>query len=243
MKTIAVASVFLWGACLISFAQSGEKSVTWDDPAGDVQPSRGAPTRPVLDIVNLRAEGRDGFIHLTAKIKGNFKDFFDWADAKSNKWGGVLVEYYLDTDNNKQTGGSPMWAEKATRPLGGYEFKAGVALGYRFKEKKSGQESAAGGKIGLDTTKHEILGPSVTYTLGKLKPEGAADPIRRDPKDPTKTFAQLSTMGTDSVEIRIPYSLLGIKEGDIVRICFDEVGQGPNSAEGFSEDKQLTVAK
>jgi hypothetical protein len=205
----------------------GDRSASWNDPAGDVRKRtfiapKGAykVELPALDIVEAKATGKDGHIVLTTKIAGTFSEFFDFTDPGGLKHGGFLAEYFIDTDNDPATGAMPSEHQR-----GGYDVGVRVMLGYQTNKGRL----AGGGNVNTNT--NEIISNYATFSPRAMN---------KDLKTSTWLVTDDRTnLGTDSVEIRIPYEWFGLKPGDTVRLCFKEGYQ--STVLGFSEDMTLKL--
>ncbi len=218
-----------------------DKAALWADPAGDAAAFAGMPERPVLDIVGIRAEGRDGSLHLTTRVRDGLEGFFAYTDRKGNKYGDVLVEFFIDSDNDPATGGSPMWRDEADRRLEGYDYSAYVALGFHYFDRATGSGRLVSGSEVLDTSVADVTGGLATFSLWRVLGEFSRQGVLSEPGRMDSTFEDFTILGYDSVEIRIPYPLLGVKKGDTIRLCYKEVAQSSASAEGISDDRYLVL--
>jgi hypothetical protein len=217
-------------------------AATWEDAAGDVKPFSNKPNLPRLDLVGASAVSRGSDLVLMVTTKaGRLKDFLGYADAMGNKGGEVIAEFFLDTDNDAATGDSPSWSEEASRPLKGYDYQATVLLGFKYRNKESGATGSLFGNASANVVTNEVLGDFATYNLKRMKAGSGTEFVKRDPNDSSKKFEELCRLDGDTVEIRIPQSLIGVKPGGTVRLCFKESAEGAASGKGFSEDRLLSV--
>jgi hypothetical protein len=203
----------------------GESRVSWNDPAGDatektfIAPRKAYKTKlPAVDVITATATGKDGHIVITTRIAGTFPEFFDFTDPGGRKHGGLLAEYFIDVDNNLETGATPSEHKKS-----GYDVGIRIMLGYITEKTKV----AGSGNVKTN----EIISNYATFA----------------PKAMNKSLSTLSwiktdertTLGEDIVKIRIPYGWFGLKSGDTVRICYKEGYQ--RTGLGYSGDKLLKL--
>ena len=88
----------------------------------------------------------------------------------------------------------------------------------------------------VNTADNEVTGKTANYLIQTLTKERFGGSITK-----TDNFDS-TTLGEDSVQIRIPYSELKVKSGDRVRICFHDVQERSSaSPEVISEDKATTL--
>jgi len=223
---------------------SGTSGVHWDDPAGDVKPFSNAPDRPRLDIVRVEAEGREGALRLRVKMKDDLGKFLGYTDAGGNKYGSVVAGFFIDTDNNPDTGGHPMFHENSKRPLRGYEYQVSLQAGYRYKQ---GQATGTGtGDIVIDTAKYSDVEPIVSFFLNRLKQGSSAydfEATRKLPANARELAQKATAIRGEWVETAVPYEWLGLKAGETIRLCFREPAATSFKGEDMSEDRTLKLGR
>jgi hypothetical protein len=233
----AAVAVLLLASC----GKGGESRVAWDDAAGDVKPYTSAPLQPRLDIVRVEVEGRDDTLRLRVRLRDSLDDFFGYTRPDGKKSGAVAAQFFIDTDDNPQTGGFPMFAKESLRPLRGYEFQVSLQLGYRYR---NGAATGTGtGDVAVDTKRYTHVQPVAVFAVGKLK-QGSAEYDFQGlnlPRDSRETAFKSTSWKGDTLEAAVPYAWLGLKAGKTIRLCFKEVAQGPGAAKGYSEDKRLRL--
>jgi hypothetical protein len=205
----------------------GDSAVSWEDPAGDVRKRtfiapKGAykVKLPALDIVGAKAGANKGHVVLTTEVSGNLSDFFDYTDPGGLKHGGFLAEYFIDVDNNPDTGVTPTDHQR-----GGYDVGIRVMLGYKTNKGKV----AGGGNV--NTNSVQIISNYATFSPRAMNKDFKISAWLGTDKR--------TTLGKDSVEISIPYAWFGLESGDTVRLCFKEGYQ--STALSFSEDRTLKL--
>ena len=217
-------------------------SVTWDDPAGDVKPPSNIPDLPTLDIVRVQARSGDGALHLTVRLKESLEKFFRYTYPDGKKGGGTIAQFFLDADNNADTGGHPGWAREASRPLKGYEFEVILHLGYRFGGDKGFTGSATGDTL-IDPKAHKVVEAISSFGIAKIKQGSDSYDFSgfKLPADSREKMPRLTRWKGDTVELSVPYDWLGLKPGGTIRLCFKERGEGAASGKGFSDDRTLKL--
>src|SRR3972149_2591401 len=96
------------------------QGVQWTDPVGGAR-KMGGTTQPPPDIRNVSVEGNGTDLVTPTRVAGSFDPYFRHVERDGRKRGGVLADFYVDTDNNGATGGTSMFAGDAPRPFGGYD--------------------------------------------------------------------------------------------------------------------------
>lgn len=206
------------------------KGISWVDPSGDI--INDVSGRPRADIVGVKAEGRDGLLSISAKMTKDVAEFFSYAGPGGERQGASIVEYYLDVDNNADTGGTGLFRGEANRPVKGYEFKIAVFAGFFVRDGVSVGEIR--GDVEIDPAKNPIIGNVVSYKIWTAQ-NGELAAVSSS----VWSYEALTKSEGDSVEVSVPYELLGVKPGGVVRLSFNELGQKPG--EGFSEDKLFNL--
>lgn len=242
MRVTATALAFaaiVMGGC--ERGPAGPARVTWDDPAGDVKPYSDLPDQPRPDVVQVEASGSNGSLRLRVRLKDGLDRYFGYTRPDGKKTGGVAAQFFIDSDNNAETGGIPMHAGEAERPLRGYEYELSVRLGYRYNQ--GGARTYAYGDVFVDASKVTDLQPGVIFGVAKLRQGSDSYDFEslRLPADSDEVAQKASTWKADTIEIAVPYQWLGLKAGTTIRLCFKETAQAPLSGQGFSEDKLLRL--
>lgn len=215
--------------------------VSWQDPAGDVARFDNKPDQPRLDLVAVEAWTEDDALHVSLKVAESLDDHFAYVDEEGKKYAGVLAELYLDTDDDRGTGGEPNWAREADRALGGYEFVLSVQLGYDVSYLGDGGATGSmAADVVVDTERMVVMDTFATYQGRKLQQGSDSSDFDVEMPDWQKA-KELTELGSQSVALRVPYDWLGIEPGQIVRLCFKETAQGAASGKGFSPDRWLRL--
>ncbi|MBI5633994.1 MAG: hypothetical protein HZA15_11010 [Nitrospirae bacterium] len=205
-------------------AKADGNAISWDDPAGDAADVSNVPGWPRPDIIKVRAEGKEGFIHFEVRTASPLTNFFDYIDPVGKKRGEVLVSFLVDTDNNTATGARPLSGDRNRTT--GFEYEIKVLLGYEYVDRESGAAMFNTGNIVFDAAKYDIKSNVADYHIWRLLEGLRRENVRRDPSDSEKKFREFVDMGSDSIRIRVPYSILGLKSGDKIRVCFKDELQG-----------------
>ncbi|MCI5210589.1 MAG: hypothetical protein D3910_17765 [Candidatus Electrothrix sp. ATG2] len=158
----------------------------WRDPIGDTH-------NHLLDIKEVSAKGEQGELMLMFTMTRSLSSYF--LAVKDGDFA-PLISFYLDTDTNKATGGTPFGQQPERN---GYDLDVQVNLIARQGEKKKN----ASGKIAVSV-----------YQLDRDE--------RRSVETPNKKTA---TVSGDTVTVRLPYYQLGAQPGDTVRICYREAAE------------------
>ncbi len=158
----------------------------WRDPIGDTH-------NPFLDIKEVSAKGDQGELLLTVTTTQSLSAYFLTVEAGNFD---QLISFYLDTDTNRATGGTPFGQQQGRD---GYDLDVQVQLVTRQKE--DGKSVSGGGEVSF----YQINGQE-----------------RRSFGTPDKKAV---TVSGDTVTVRLPYSQLEMTSGDTVRICYREAAQ------------------
>ncbi|MCI5120440.1 MAG: hypothetical protein D3908_04445 [Candidatus Electrothrix sp. AUS4] len=133
--------------------------LVWRDPIGDTH-------NPLLDIKEVSAKGNQGVLTLSITMIRPLSDYFLSVEAGAFD---SLVSFYLDTDGNQATGGTPFKQEKS-----GYDLDVQVQLVAEQGENTSGRaevnlyqlsvnERRSIGTLGQDAV--TVSGDTVTVRL------------------------------------------------------------------------------
>ena len=158
----------------------------WRDPIGDTH-------NPFLDIKEVSAKGDQGELMLTITMTRSLSAYF--LTIKAGDFD-PLISFYLDTDINKATGGTPFGQQQGRN---GYDMNVQVQL---VAQQEKNAKSASGG---VDVSLYQIDG-NERRSFGTL-----------DKKD--------VTVSGDTVTVCLPYSQLKVAPGGTVRVCYREAAQ------------------
>ncbi|XOF32722.1 MAG: hypothetical protein ACL93V_11895 [Candidatus Electrothrix sp. YB6] len=175
------------GAGLPSVLQlaSVDGFLVWRDPVNDTH-------NPLLDIREVSAKGDAGELQLRVRLARPFADYFAAAKAGRSE---PLVSFYLDTDQDRATGGSPFSNGQGRN---GYDMDIEVQLRAQSAE----QNTPAGVNTGIyRVDRRENRSFQGTLDDSAVKITG------------------------DTLTIRLPYSQLSTTGKGAVRICYRETGQ------------------
>ena len=215
----------------------------WTD-AREVEPYSNAPDLPLLDLAWVRARSDGTHVILTAGATSDLGAYLDYVDPdESYQRGGILAEYWLDTDDDPSTGGTSFWGDDADRTIDGYDYSADVLLGFLYDAADGTMKGmAAAGSTTLDPREVTITGHHATFHVFKRAEEGSGSEfVSRDPDSAMTNWDDLAELDGEMVTIRIPYDRIGVASGDRIRICYREVAQGGLNGAGFSSDRTLIL--
>jgi hypothetical protein len=158
----------------------------WRDPIGDTH-------NPFLDIKEVSAKGDQSELLLTITMTRPLSGYFLTMDAGNFD---SLISFYLDTDINKTTGGTPFGQQQGRN---GYDLEVQVQL-VAWQE-----ENARGVSGGAEVSFYQI-DEHERHSFGTLEKKAV-------------------TVSGDTVTLRLPYSRLKMESGNTVRICYREAAQ------------------
>jgi hypothetical protein len=241
----AIASLAALGL-LCACGPGGGGGASWDDPAGDVKPFANVPDKPRIDIVRVEANSGEGVLRLRIRAAKSYDEFFAYSDAQGKKSGAVAAEFFIDADDNAETGGHPTWAREASRPLRGYEYQVSIYLGWSYRDGNSTGRMT--GDMSIDPKGYAEVAPLMTFGYARIKQGSDSYDFSASNKKPfgaVREEAQHAVKATkwkgDTLEAAVPYEWLGLKPGQTIRLCFKEVAEGGASGKGFSEDRKLKL--
>ena len=194
--------------------------VEFTDPAGDVRPTNGPGND--RDVVKARIEGDGSSILVSATLAED-----EHGDSASS-----VLELYLDTDNNSQTGGSAYWGRDSTPPKRGFEYLAKLAVCTAYNENIG---ACAGGAAGTPPkSRHARI------ILLKFKGAPGADLDMMSSDELISGFGRAENPLTGRVlQGKIPYDKLGAKPGQVIRIVTREAAVAGD--ESFFRDVLLSL--
>jgi hypothetical protein len=190
------------------------------DPAGDVMHINGPGND--RDVVKLSL-GSDGTsLLVTATLSED-----EHGDIAS-----PVVELYIDSDKDARTGGTARWGSDAKPPKQGYEYRGRLSICMAYNENIG---ACAGGAAVPPKSRHQRV------ELDKFKGEAG----KEFGFDTTSTV--ISGTGGPAgapftgrvLQGKIPYTALGAKSGQVLRITPRESAVG--GAESFFPDVMLAL--
>lgn len=227
--------------CCAADLQPAE-TVFWEDATGDVIPWSNAPDRPRPDLIRVDAQGVNGAVKITLTLKDPFQKLFDYTDGEGCKYAGMLLDVFIDTDNNPATGGKPSWSSEAGRPLEGYDFMVDVGLGYMFKNLSDGGTGWAAGDTVLNVNKVAIEKPFGKFSVSKIQQgSDSKDYSHKNPDGSGNESMKRTQIAGEKLTIEIPYEWLGVKPGSAIRLCIKDVQEGAASGKNISLDRVLIL--
>ncbi|WP_339135197.1 MAG: hypothetical protein WGN25_17310 [Candidatus Electrothrix sp. GW3-4] len=158
----------------------------WRDPIGDTHSH-------LLDIKEVSAKGDQGELILSVTTTRSLSSSF--LAVKAGEFDS-LISFYLDTDTNRATGGTPFGRQQGRR---GYDLDVQVQLVAQQDVENKGVSG------GVEVNLYQMDGEE-RRSWGTLESKAV-------------------TVSGDTVTIRLPYSQLETAPGDTVRICYREAAQ------------------
>jgi len=244
-RPVLTVLVLLLVAVAVSCGVSrGAAAVSWNDPAGDVAKFANLPDLPLPDVTRVTVEAANGELLIVFKTNDPLAQVFEYTAPDGKKRGATLASLYLDTDNNASTGGAPF--VRNTEGLAerkGYDRQISVQLGFLYADAGGGSGMSSGDVV-LHTGEVQITAPIANYYVYALSAERqyARRTIAPESIGLDKPFRDLTRLGQDTLELRIPYAALGTKTGDTVRLCFHDAQQSSSpDRESVSDDLTLRL--
>ncbi|MFH2201556.1 MAG: hypothetical protein ABIJ96_00425 [Elusimicrobiota bacterium] len=204
----------------------------WTDPANDIMAFPGEPTWVQPDIVRAAARGGEEQLQLEVEMPFSIKDYYLQLSEKGMRRGQLLATFYIDTDNNAQSGFAPLQFPARA----GFEYSVMLTLGFWTKSKETGLERA--GRVTFDP-RTSIYKRIPSFEVNKLHGD-YLEPVRPNIHLGFNSFDTLTATEGGRMTVRIPYKLLDLKKGDAVRLCFQEASAGHQAA-SFSADKVIAL--
>jgi len=241
LTALAISLVVLANAC---GGASRDAGVSWDDPSGDVTRFANLPDLPLPDLTRVSVESANGELVIVLKTADPLGPVFAYTAPDGKKRGATLANLYLDTDNNASTGGAPFIRNnEGLAKRGGYDRQISVQLGFLYAD-ATGGSGMSSGDVALNTKEVQITAPTANYYVYALSAERryGGEAVAPESIGLDKPFRELTQIGEDSVEVRVPYAALATKAGDTVRLCLHDPQQNsaPDSA-SVSDDRMLRL--
>lgn len=208
----------------------GARGVEWPDPPGDVA-SSGIPGWTRADILHVKALAKDSFLDLAIRTREPIRTYFSQHLPDGTKQGQLLAAFYIDTDDDPETGGAPSHA--ASRA--GYDYRVWVTLGFRVKDVRTRIERSGTARFNPKRSEYK---PQPEYSVSLLMPDGTSRMADTGPIVPGERPAELTTSKEDVLTVRIPYRVLKVERGGMIRLCWAESGAGFTPS-AFSQDLKL----
>lgn len=226
---LSLAAAVLFTACQ---KDTRPRDAAWTDPPNDILPFPGEPGWVQPDVISARASARKGHIQLGVEMPFSIKDYYGQLSEKGYRRGQLLAAFYIDSDNNIETGHHPL-----NRPeLRGFEYVVRLSLGFWAKSKETGLVRT--GRVTFDP-KTFVYKRIPTVELLRLHAD-YLEPLRPGIHIGVKSFDDLTTISGGHMEVRIPYKMFELKSGDAIRIILHEAAAGPAAA-AYSDDKVIAL--
>jgi hypothetical protein len=117
-----------------------------------------------------------------------------------SKFSRLLLECYLDTDMNTQTGiSSDRLISSPATPIKGIDYKIQLEMGYHYRDKTTGEEDKG---INTELNTNDSIGKRIEFTELEAGEES------------------LTTVMKKSIQLLIPYKKLNIQPGRDVQVFF-----------------------
>lgn len=195
-------------------------SVDLTDPAGDVRPMNGPGNDRDVVKLSLASDGTNLLASATI------------AEDEHGDIASSVVQLYIDSDNNAATGGAAQWGKDAKPPKEGYEYLGRLSICMAYNENIG---ACAGGASVPPKSRHERV------ELDKFKGETG-----KEFSFSTTSMVISGTGGPAGAPFtgrvlhgKIPYTALGAKSGQVLRISPRESGVA--GAESFFPDVLLAL--
>lgn len=183
-----------------------------DDPADDVR-SGDHPGKDVVKVI-LSTDGKN--LDIAVMLKKDAKFYLDGHMA------GDVVVVYLDTDNNKETGGKPF---RHLSPGFEYFIKVGACIEY-----EGGGTACSGALTGSKATNFFS-----TYALYKYTEDNKKERI----SEPFNWKDRGKDIKSNRIEVSLSYSKLNLSPGQSIRISIEE--KDANFKNRYMPDVLLTL--
>jgi hypothetical protein len=204
--------------------------VFWEDAVGDVSGPKNDPRRPVVDVSRVEIAAAGEALVVRIAVNDGLDRYLGYTDAAGNRYAGLLLELYVDRDDDRTTGGSPVWSGEADRVLAGYE--AAVSLALAQVTRRDGVEALVTGDGPIPAA--DIAGTGGNVTIWRL----GGDPLPVALAEDARRAVKITATG---LEATIPYEWLALTPGKVVRVCFRDTFEGRSSGKTFSSDKLLAL--
>jgi hypothetical protein len=181
-------------------AETPKQRVELADPAADVEGYDGHPGKDVVKVV-LDSDGEALLVEVKLAKEAPFY-------LQGHQAGEVVVPSF-DTDGETATGGTIMFGK---RP--GFEVQVGVRSCIEYER----GEACVGGLKGSPEKAYFSSFKVARFAQGESSAKNAHDVFWKSPRQP---------ITGDKVQAVLPYTELGVKPGQAVRVAIREVDAGP----------------
>jgi hypothetical protein len=189
-------SILVMSVILTSAALSktvaGRHKIELTNPTGDVLENDGKPGK---DVVKVAIVSDGDSLRITAELKENVSEYL------KDQIAGPVIEMHFNTDNNDKTGGIAFWGKNKK----GFEYQVNLVACIRYE---NGGLGGLGDKITGFCSSYKLY----RYNQDKKQPENINNALEVTQNDITGK----------EVAITLPYSEIGIKSGDRIRISIRE---------------------
>ncbi len=202
-----ILTVLLSAVMVSAQVQEAKHKVELEDPVDDVRISNG---KPGMDIVKMAmaTDGQD--FHVEVILKETIDTYLREGMA------GDVLEMHFDTDNDQTTGGKPFWGKRE-----GFEFLVSLVACIRYEN---------GGLACMGGLGDEIEGFCTSY---KTKAYEQGSKSTKDLRSSLES-TQKDIVGK-RIELVFPYTEIGVKPGQKVRIALRESDSSFNDDSYFPE--------
>ena len=210
MKKILILSLLFVLSVSFTFSKTvaGRHQIELDDPVGDVQENDGKPGKDVTHV-GIVSDGEN--LHVTVELAKNVSYYLN------DQLAGPVIEMHFNTDNNDKTGGIPFWGTEKK----GFEYEVDVVACIQYEN---------GGLACLGALGDKIKGFASSYKVSQYEQD------QKSPKSVSSALEHVQNEITGkTVEVTIPYSEIGIKSGNRIRILIRESDSTFNDASYFPD--------
>jgi hypothetical protein len=203
-------------------------------------PAAGAKAVPFVEFTDaggsppsINGPGNDRHV-VKARLESDGSNILVSATLSEDEHGtiaGHVLDMYLDTDGNPQTGGAAHWGQQLTPPKRGYEYRAQLSVCLAWNENIG---ACAGGAASPPKSRHARI------VLDRFKGEAGAVLDMMSSDSLISGFGPAGDPLTGRVlQGKIPYAKLGVKPGQAIRVSTQ--GAGVSRDEGFFPDAVLAL--
>ncbi|MDX2225550.1 MAG: ankyrin repeat domain-containing protein [Verrucomicrobiae bacterium] len=221
----------------IGSADQKNKKVSWQDDVGDT--ANANINHSILDVREVSVWEENGFLVMEVETANSIEDHLKEVDSNGHRNAGAPVEFLIDLDQDKATGGKITWADEAKRPMDGYDLKISVYLG--FVSLSQGSVMNASGTVSVDTAKSTVLESFAKFVFWNLRSDLKLPDSRQVLSPFQLTVPDLCSISKNKVQIRVPLQCLGVGQGKTLRLCWYDYYQSNRKNPPFSDDRILTL--
>ncbi len=205
-----ILAVMIVMICIADFISAEPTRATHNFELEDAEGDVSNLNDPGKDVVKVSIKTDGKYFSMKVTLKNTIKYYLEGHKA------GTVVQFHLDTDNNRETGGKIFWTKNT-----GFEYLIGIRSCIKYKNGEACMGGLGGPSTGFFSS-YSIK----QYEQGSTSANNIHDFKWRSPRN---------DISDNTIMTKIPYTEIGVVSGQTIRVVIEEK-DSKEPKEAYSSD-------